>query len=157
MRASGEGGEMIDTRIDLEVDETPEVVFDKLADVRNERHWNSVSKSVEKTSEGPIGEGTTFRAEYGQGIGTLDMRIVEYDRPTRIVFEGSSPTATMAYTGLFAPSGNGTRLESRMQVEPRGWTKVLTPLMRVMFPRNVRKQYDSFKEWVERERGAASA
>jgi Polyketide cyclase / dehydrase and lipid transport len=43
----------------------PEEVFDFLVDLRNAPQWEPNCQEVEKTSDGPIGKGTTFRAKRG--------------------------------------------------------------------------------------------
>jgi Polyketide cyclase / dehydrase and lipid transport len=42
---------------------SPEEIFDFLADLRNAPKWEPNCQAVEKTSDGPIGKGTTFRAK----------------------------------------------------------------------------------------------
>jgi hypothetical protein len=44
-----------------------EEVFDFLVDLRNAPQWEPNCQEVEKTSDGPIGKDTTFRAKKGMG------------------------------------------------------------------------------------------
>jgi Polyketide cyclase / dehydrase and lipid transport len=46
---------------------SPEEVFDFLVDLRNAPQWEPNCQEVVKTSDGPIGKGTTFRAKKGLG------------------------------------------------------------------------------------------
>ena len=64
-------------------------VFDYVADTRNETKWHPRVRSIEKTSEGPIGVGTTFRGDY-KGSGEMDFSLVEYERPTHLRFIGGN-------------------------------------------------------------------
>ena len=60
-----------------------EAVFDFVADERNEPRFNTHMRLVEKTTEGPIGVGTRFRAEIVSMGRPMEMLIefTEYDRP----------------------------------------------------------------------------
>jgi hypothetical protein len=57
----------------------PEEVFDFLVDLRNAPQWEPNCPEVEKTSAGPVGKGTTFRAK--KGMARLESEIVEFERP----------------------------------------------------------------------------
>jgi uncharacterized protein YndB with AHSA1/START domain len=60
---------------------SPLDVFDFLVDLRNAPQWEPNCREVKKTSDGPIGKGTTFRAK--KGMGRLESEIVEFERPAR--------------------------------------------------------------------------
>ena len=65
----------------------PENVFDMLADLRNDRQWNSRVSRAELRSPEPIEVGSRFAIVNG---GTAyDVTITTYDRPSRLVFEAS--------------------------------------------------------------------
>src|SRR5512133_108535 len=74
------GGGMIQHEFQTTVARSPEEVFDFLVDLRNAPQWEPNCQQVEKTSDGPIGRGTTFRAK--KGMGRLESEIVEFERPT---------------------------------------------------------------------------
>jgi uncharacterized protein YndB with AHSA1/START domain len=124
-----------------------EQVFDTLADMRNERQWNSRVSSAELRSVEPIELGSHFSVVNG---GTnYDVTITTYERPSRLVFEASGkPDLTIAYT--FTPTGDGTELESDFDFRPRGILKVLFLLATPVIRRDVPKQYASLKALCER-------
>jgi uncharacterized protein YndB with AHSA1/START domain len=124
-----------------------EQVFDTLADLRNERQWNSRVTTAELRSAEPIAVGSRFAIVNG---GTAyDVAITTYDRPTQLVLEASgNPDLTIAYT--FSPIGDGTELESDFDFPPRGALKVLFSLLAPVIRRNVLKQYASLKALCER-------
>jgi polyketide cyclase/dehydrase/lipid transport protein len=125
----------------------PEQVFDTLADLRNETQWNSRVSSAELLSGGPIGPGSRFAIVNG---GTpYEVTITTYDRPSRLGIEASGkPDLTIAYT--FTPSGEGTDLESNFDFRPRGFLRVLFPLLAPVIRRDVPKQHASLKALCER-------
>jgi uncharacterized protein YndB with AHSA1/START domain len=60
----------------IEIARSPEDVFDYWVDLGREPEWNPKAKRVEKLTEGPIGLGTRFEAEYLKG----DAMTIEYVR-----------------------------------------------------------------------------
>jgi len=51
---------MLETTASVKIRRSPGKVFDYFADVGNDKEWKPFAKRVEKTSEGPLGVGTTF-------------------------------------------------------------------------------------------------
>ena len=119
---------MIRAHGSAEIEAPPEAVFDYLADARNESRWLPGAKNVEKTSEGEIGLGTTFRGEYARA-GTIEVEIVEFERPTRLTIRGRAKGMTFDDAITLAPADNGTQLNAEMTTEPRGLFKLLAPMM----------------------------
>lgn len=125
----------------------PEKVFDLLADLRNDRQWNSRVSRAELRSPEPIGPGSRFAVVNG---GTAyDVTISGYDRPSRLVFEASGkPDLTIACR--LTPTGEDTELESDFDFRPSGALKLLFPLLAPVIRRDVPRQYASFKALCER-------
>ena len=129
------------------IDAPPERVFDAMADARNEPRWNSRVSKAELRSGEPIGPGSRF-AIVNSGT-SYDVTITTYDRPSRLVFEGTgNPDVTIAYT--FAASGEGTELSSDFDFRPRGFSTVLFGVLAPLIRHDVRKQLGSFKALCER-------
>ena len=124
----------------------PENVFDMLADLRNDRQWNSRVSRAELRSPEPIEVGSRFAIVNG---GTAyDVTITTYDRPSRLVFEASGkPDLTIECT--LTPTGEGTELKSDFDFRPRGALRVLFPLLAPVIRRDVPKQYASLKALCE--------
>ena len=124
-----------------------EEVFDTLADLRNETQWNSRVSSAELESAEPIELGSRFAVVNG---GTAyEVTITTYERPSLLVLEASgNPALTIAYT--FAPTDDGTQLESDFEFRPRGVLRLLFPLLAPVIRREVPKQYASLKALCER-------
>ena len=105
-----------------------EEVFDFLADVRNEAGWNPRGVRIDKTSEGPIGAGTTFYGLY-KGIGPLHTDLVEYKRPGRLSFRSSGPRMRIAGTFVLSTVQGKSRVALNADLEPQGYFRLLAPLM----------------------------
>jgi uncharacterized protein YndB with AHSA1/START domain len=125
----------------------PGRVFDTLADVRNELQWNSQVSSAELLSDEPIEQGSRFTIVNGGR--PYDVAITTFERPSRLVFEGSGqPDLTVSYT-LTPTADDGTDLESELDFRPRGALKLLFLLLAPVIRRNVPKQYASLKALCE--------
>src|SRR5674476_1506289 len=64
----------------------PEIVFDFVADERNEPRFNPQMLRAEQITPGPIGLGTRFRAETASRGRTIEMVIefTTFERPRRL-------------------------------------------------------------------------
>jgi Polyketide cyclase / dehydrase and lipid transport len=65
----------------IEIARSPEDAFDYCVDMTREPEWNPKARHVEKVTDGPIGVGTRFEAEFLKG----DAMTVEYVRFERAV------------------------------------------------------------------------
>ena len=78
-----------------------------------------------------------------------DVKITDFDRTSRLVFEASGkPELTIACT--LTPTDEVTELESDFGIRPTGALKVLFPLLAPVIRRDVPKQYASLKALCER-------
>lgn len=89
-----------------------EVVFDFVADSRNDADWSPTVASVEQIEgEGP-GVGAVYRI--GQvmprGVVPLDLHTTAYERPTRLEWSMTGPAMRYASVMEFRPDEDGTRI-----------------------------------------------
>lgn len=125
---------MIESATSMTLDQPPEQVFDFLADFENEPAWNPECLEVVKTSSGPIGAGSTYRGRM-RGVGWVAMELSAYERPRRFATVERSRAATGNFEFLLVPQGDGTSVEIRMRLQPRGPMRILQPLLRRMASR----------------------
>jgi uncharacterized protein YndB with AHSA1/START domain len=119
---------MIEHQLAVTLEQPPERAFDFFVDFRNEPAWNTDCLTVEKTSDGPIGLGTTFTGKMKR-IGPSKSEIVALDRPSHCSVVDRSRGAKGAFDFRFAPHDGGTHVEVTMQMQPRGPMRLLEPLM----------------------------
>jgi carbon monoxide dehydrogenase subunit G len=115
-------------------EQAPEKVFDFLVDFRNEPKWNSDCQSVEKTSPGPIGQGTTFSSRMKR-VGRVETQIVDFQRPTHCSTHDRSRGMDGGLDFRLEPKNGGTELSLEAQMQPRGPMRLLEPVMRPMLKR----------------------
>jgi hypothetical protein len=134
--------------VDSTIGASAEVAFDLMADARNEPQWNSqVSRSELLTGE-PIGEGTRFE--------TINRRqpyqatITSYERPNRLTFEVTGKGLDITATFEMTPAEGGTASNhATFDFRPKGFFKVMFPLMKPMIRKDGPKQAESFARFVE--------
>jgi Polyketide cyclase / dehydrase and lipid transport len=90
----------------------PDVVFDVVADERNEPKYNVDLLHVEKLTGGPVGVGTQFTAQHRTGRRQMEMtlEVTEYDPPRRIGSVTTASWATITGAVSFEPAEEGTRM-----------------------------------------------
>jgi uncharacterized membrane protein len=132
-------------------------VFDVVADERNEPRYNPQMRRVEQTSAGPIGVGTTFRAESMSRGRPVEMTITvtEFERPRRLTSWTHLSTMDIHGTLTFdpAPDGTGgtggTRMRWSWELEPRGMLKLMTPVVALIGRRQERSIWTGLKRYLE--------
>ena len=105
----------------IEVERPIEDVFAYLADFENVPSWNYAIAETEKTSDGPVGVGTTYRQ-----VRTLPSRSEETFELT--VYEPHRSLGLSGTLGPFAaeleyrlePVERGTRVTNQVELQPRG-------------------------------------
>lgn len=142
---------MLDIVGSILIERPPEVVFDYLADQRNEVEYNPEMIRSEKMTNGPIGVGTRFAATVKSRGRPTDMLIegTEFDRPARFGTRTSMSSADIEGVLTLARQGAGTRMSWAWQLRPKGALKVLRPLMAVMGRRQEQRIWAAMKEKLE--------
>jgi uncharacterized protein YndB with AHSA1/START domain len=117
----------------VDIERSPEDVFDYLADQGNEPEWNPDCVSMEKLTDGPVGVGTKFRAKWKQGP-VVFTEVIQYERPRAWTYvNGGSIGCTLTVT--LEPASRGTRLTSRGVWSASGLARLFFPV----FIRTMRK------------------
>ena len=126
----------VSTRIDRPVDE----VFRFVEDEDNMAKWDSDLIKASKTSDGPMGEGTTFHLDVKpfMGVKDGDGSVLAY-RPNEkieLLFDLRKMKSHVFH--LFKSEGGSTTFTRRVELEPQGFLKLMQPMMKGMIKkRNV--------------------
>jgi hypothetical protein len=128
-----------------------EVVFDFVADERNEPIYNPRMRHVEQLSAGPVGRGTRFRAEttnLGRPVGMI-IEFTDYAPPHRLgsVTRMSSMQITGAVT--FNPVPDGTRMRWSWEMRPYGVLRLLRPVLATIGRRQEHAIWAGLKQNLE--------
>ncbi|MGZ6391081.1 MAG: SRPBCC family protein, partial [Ktedonobacterales bacterium] len=126
-------------------------VFDFVADERNEPRYNPQMRWAEQTSAGPIGVGTTFRAEItsrGRPV-VMTITFTDFERPQRLTSTTHLSTMDIQGTLTFDPVPQGTRMRWSWELEPRGMLKLMTPVVVLIGRRQERTIWTGLKRCLE--------
>jgi hypothetical protein len=128
-----------------------DVVFDYVADQRNEPQYNPHMIRAEKVTEGPVRQGTVFRSAVASMGRTADMRIecTACRRPVLFASATTMRQADFTVTLTFEPVPDGTRMRWSEQVAPKGGFKLLAPLITWMGKRQEDRIWTSMKRQLE--------
>lgn len=131
-----------------------EKVFTYLADISKHGEWGNPSQKlqVEKTSAGPVGQGSTFKS-VGQQFGRQDdtVTITEYVPNQRVVYESQGKAGHIRHTFEITPSGEGTQVTKRFDVVKAGFPFVIfQPIVKAfILPGAMQSDLQRIKEKVE--------
>jgi uncharacterized protein YndB with AHSA1/START domain len=133
-----------------------EQVFDFVVDARNEPTWLPGAIRVEKTNEGPVGQGTRFEGEYARA-GTVSLELVEFERPYRVTFRARSRIVHFDDAVILSSEGTGTRLRATMEAYPQGFMKLMAPVMGRFMRRQFEGNWNALKGVLEATGSGVSA
>lgn len=128
-------------------------VFDFVADERNEPKYNPQMTLAEMVTQGPIGVGTRFHV-MTTGVGrAADMTIeyTEFDRPRRLGSATHISSMDINGTLVFEAQGQSTKMKWLWNIEPRGFLKLLGPIVRRMGERQELAIWTGLKKVMEAE------
>ena len=136
---------------EIEIARPPEVVFDTVADERNEPRYNPRLGTVEKVTAGPVGLGTRFRVRTAGRRGGIGMIIefTEFDRPVLLASRTRIGTLDISYALTFEAAPGGTRMRWSGDLHPRGPLALLRPVLILLGRRQERAIWNSLKQYLE--------
>lgn len=132
----------------IEIARLPEVVFDYWVDLAREPEWNPKARRVQKLTEGPIGLGTRFEAEYLKGD-TMTIEYVGFDRPVAWETIGRSARLDVKGEGRISATKQGARLVMRMELDPKGALRLLLPIIGRFMHRQQERNLVAIKQALE--------
>ena len=143
---------MIEVHAHAEIDRSPQVVFDFLADMSNNPKWQKGMQECRWTSDPPLQLGST----YDQVARFLGKEIVssfvvtEFAPGHRIRIQTTSGTMPIDVIREVAAVADGrSSVSATVTGDPSGVFRVAAPLMRLMVSRSVDRDYRRLKELLE--------
>lgn len=126
-------------------------VFDTAADSRQEPSFNPAMTEVELLTPEPIGLGSRFRARMGKAGTDMQVELTAFDRPHRLASITTSSMMETSGTLTFTPEADVTVMTWDWQVRPKGWFRLLGPLVGPMGRRMERGIWAGLKHKLEDE------
>lgn len=109
---------------------SPEETFDYLATFSNAAEWDPGVATGEPLQPGPPRKGAAFRLgiPVARWTATFDYRVVEIERPRRVVVRAEHPIARSTDTITVEPTSDGAVVHYEAVLELRGLLRVLAPV-----------------------------
>ena len=142
---------MVQVTGEIVIDRPPDEVFDFVANEENEPQYNRQMRIAKKTSDGPIGVGTTFRAEMTRRglVVPMTVEFTEFERPRRIAERVQMKTMDLTGGMVFEPVDGRTRMSWSWDLQPRGFLRFLGLLIGAMGRRQERRIWTQLKRLLE--------
>lgn len=113
------------TRIErsIEVERSPEQVFEVLCDLRLIPHWATIAGEFEGGPDRPLASGDSFR--HTMRVGGLDVKgewsVTELERPRHVTYEAKADAGGwLKMKQTVVPSDRGSRVELEVDYELPG-------------------------------------
>lgn len=132
----------------IDIDAPAEVVFDELADQRNEERWSKEVREVELLTPEPVGVGSRYRARWAKAP-RCTVTYVRYERPRQWVAEIRSWMLDIDQTLTIEPRGAGSHFTSQWDFTLHGPFRLFAPMLARAFERDVQNSIQSAKAHVE--------
>jgi hypothetical protein len=152
---------MVQITGEIDIRRPVEIVFDTLADPRQERKYNDRVLAAEMLTSGPITVGSRFEQQV-RALGRTDLPTIDitgYERPSRLAL--TINTAAMVTSGdlHFEEVSEGTRDRYAWDMRARGVVRLFEPLLGLFGARLVRGVWDGLRRFLDGEAayGAASS
>ena len=147
------------TRIigEIVIDAPADVVFDFVADQRNEPAYNPHMVRSAKVTPGPVGKGTQFRSAVRSRGRPAEMAIeyTGFQRPSRLASTTRMAQAEFSGTLTFEPAGAGTRLRWSWDARFTWPLRLLAPVLARVGGRQERATWAGLKRYLESSQHAA--
>lgn len=135
----------------IDINAPADKVFEYVADLTRHPEWAKYPLTIAKTSEGPVGAGSTFQSE-GKQFGTHkdSVRIVEYDPPRRVSYEAVGDAGSVRHFFAVEESGGATTLRKGVEfVKPAMLTKIFMPVVKMVAPKTMVAELARIKSRIE--------
>jgi uncharacterized membrane protein len=143
--------DMLKIESNIVINRPIEEVFAVLSNFENNPKWSSAFLEAKKTSEGPIGVGTTWRGvakALGQRIET-ELECTEYEPNRKCAQKSKSRPFPTEVRQTFEPVEGGTQLGVILQAEPGGFFKLAEPLVNSILKRGIETDFANLKDLME--------
>ena len=128
-----------------------EEVFAVLSNEENRPKWSSTTIEVKKTSEGPIGAGTTWRGVdriFGRRM-ERESVFTEYEPNRKVIQKSTSGRVPFQVQLMYESVEGGTRVIVIAEAQPRGLFKLAGPLLMRLRKRQFATDLANVKAMIE--------
>lgn len=133
------------------VQRSPHDVFEYLANFENVPEWNYAIVDTRKTSDGPVGVGTTYRQTRSLPSPSDEaFRVTEFEPDRRVAIHGDLGPFEGTLTYELERVADGTKITNSADLQAHGLLKVAAPLASGRVGDAVAANLQKLKEILER-------
>jgi carbon monoxide dehydrogenase subunit G len=128
----------------------PSDVFGYISDVRNDPAWHTDVLDVSSSTD-HVGVGTVFnvRVKPSMGVSEGTMTVSRLEPGKLVEFQGHMGKMAPTVTNICEPDGPGTRVTRRVELEPPGVMRVMSPMIKRMIGKSNDGFLASLKKLLE--------
>jgi uncharacterized protein YndB with AHSA1/START domain len=115
----------------------PETVFAILDDTSRTPEWLSRCTGIDKLTDGPNRVGTKLRYHYQDGgrTGVMEGEITAHEPGRHLTMRYLDKMMDVTVDFRTEPQGTGTALTHGIDIQPKGFGKVFTPMIKRSLPK----------------------
>jgi len=133
------------------IERSPHDVFEFVADLENVPRWNYAIVETRKTSDGPIGVGSTYRQVRSVPARSEEsLRVTEFEPDRRFAVRGELGPFEATLTYELEGVGGMTRLTNSADLEASGILKLTAPIASSRIRAAVAANLAALKQLLER-------
>lgn len=142
---------MIASSESIEIDRAPADVFRFVADLRNEPLWHVDIASVPADTPAEPEVGRVVPVKFKPFMGKTDgtFTALEVEPGSRIVYRADFAGLQPVITYRVETAGTGARFTRAVEMQPRGFATLMTPMMKRMLPKRNRVFLQNLKRALE--------
>jgi len=131
---------MIEYQTERRVNRSAEDTFDVIGThvYDNQPKWEAEVVEVRRISPGPVGVGSRsvmVRREFGRTT-EVENEVTEFEQDRRIAFHHPDSALEFNISFDITPiDSSSCTVQVDVRAQPRGWTRILEPIMRLAMPR----------------------
>jgi uncharacterized protein YndB with AHSA1/START domain len=112
-------------------------VFATVIDAGNFAAWNPTIKASRKLTRGEAGNGSRFEWQL-RGFGKVTQEFQEFKRDEQVRIVPQLKSLSGGHRFLFSADGDGTRIDHELEMVPRGFFRLLGPMVARTGRKNLR-------------------
>jgi uncharacterized protein YndB with AHSA1/START domain len=135
-------------RIEAVIRRPPQDVFDFCSDLRSELQWNPKVKYIQKLTDGPVGVGTRYRAQWANS-GPTTVEVVQFDRPRSWETNAKARGMSIRFQGTVTDTASGARYTAHLGLHPSRLAWLVAPLALVAMRRQDHQNMHRIRQALE--------
>jgi uncharacterized protein YndB with AHSA1/START domain len=129
----------------------PADVFKVVSDVRNDPSWHTDVLEVQSSTD-EVAVGTVFQVKVkpSMGVSQGTMTVARLEPDHLVEFRGQMGKLAPTVTNICEPAGAATRVTRRVEIDPPGVMRLMTPMMKMMIGKSNDGFLANLKHLLER-------